>query len=458
MKLPSNQTHIRVPISAIRDTGNVRLEYDEEGIRELAASIRRDGLINAVTVKPPVEDENGIKTYELIAGHRRIRALKYLCEQGDDFSMVECKILTGEMWALQMIENIQRTDLSSRDKEEAISYALSIGLSQTQIAEKLSKPIQYISDIVAGAKIRKIADEHGLDTKDIATKTLSQLRSIPEEEVPVFVEQLIREGGTYRVATRMMNAQKQWEDAHSQSNPTTYVSSENSEQDDIDEQINGMFMDEADDVEYDEDESMIEPAEMTEAEFNYRDERNKIESRFVMGTEIDKVGKRLFFKDLWNQRYIAMKINKKNIVCTVSSDIKPSSGQVMISYFKSNGEAINIPFSKRLVDDTTVENGHWFFYEIPDDAKKLAVPIFTNFDDKEKAPYKKPEPFTWNVTNADNMMSVFLELPSKMKRLPAGTKLCVKNYGKVTAISAVQYFPAEDKLIFHSAEPDAIHY
>ena len=267
MKLPSNQTHIKVPISAIRDTGNVRLEYDEEGIRELAASIRRDGLINAVTVKPPVEDENGIKTYELIAGHRRIRALKYLCEQGDDFSMVECKILTGEMWALQMIENIQRTDLSSRDKEEAISYALSIGLSQTQIAEKLSKPIQYISDIVAGAKIRKIADEHGLDTKDIATKTLSQLRSIPEEEVPVFVEQLIREGGTYRVATRMMNAQKQWEDAHSQSNPTTYVSSEKSEQDDIDEQINGMFMDEADDVEYDENESMIEPAEMTEAEF-----------------------------------------------------------------------------------------------------------------------------------------------------------------------------------------------
>lgn len=262
MKLNANATFIKIPLAQIRETGNVRHEYDEDGIKELAESIRNNGLMNPITVKPAQEDENGEKTYELIAGHRRIRAYKYLCDQGDDFSMVECCIRTGNKLVLQIIENIQRADITPREKEDAIAEMLAENYSQADIARELSKPIQWVSDIVAGAKIRKIADEHGLDTRDIATKTLSQLRSIPEDALPGFIEQLIREGGTYRVATRMMNAQKQWEESHSQRNPATHVSIEESEQKDIDE-------------------------------------------RFKPGTIISHAGKRLFFKDLYvNKEFV----------------------------------------------------------------------------------------------------------------------------------------------------------
>lgn len=377
MKLNANATFIKIPLAQIRETGNVRHEYDEDGIKELAESIRNNGLMNPITVKPAQEDENGEKTYELIAGHRRIRAYKYLCDQGDDFSMVECCIRTGNKLVLQIIENIQRADITPREKEDAIAEMLAENYSQADIARELSKPIQWVSDIVAGAKIRKIADEHGLDTRDIATKTLSQLRSIPEDALPGFIEQLIREGGTYRVATRMMNAQKQWEESHSQRNPATHVSIEESEQKDIDEQIEEMFKDEADDIEYNDDESMIEPTLMSEADFNTSDdvdfEKDRKEMRFIVGTEIDKVGERLFFKNLWHGRYIVLKIDGKNIVGLISSSISSDIETVIFFYRKtedfSKDRTVELPISLIDSDD---ENYH--IYAIPDDAVAIRKP------------------------------------------------------------------------------------
>lgn len=235
MKLPTNNAnHIKIPLSCLKITDNVRMNFDEAEIEELANSIRQNGLMNPITVRPAETDADGNKTYEVIAGGRRIRAHQWLCEHGDDFSLIECCIRTGDKWALQMIENIQRTDLTPREKENAVAKALDEGLTQSQIAEKLSKPIQWVSDIVAGAKIRKFADAAGLNTEEITTKTLSQLRSIPEEKLESCLTQLIAEGGTYRVATRMMQEEK---------SPATVLRFK------------------------DDDKNMISPSEMSEEEF-----------------------------------------------------------------------------------------------------------------------------------------------------------------------------------------------
>ena len=324
MKLNANATFIKIPLAQIRETGNVRHEYDEDGIKELAESIRNNGLMNPITVKPAQEDENGEKTYELIAGHRRIRAYKYLCDQGDDFSMVECCIRIGNKLVLQIIENIQRADITPREKEDAIAEMLSENYSQADIARELSKPIQWVSDIVAGAKVRKIADEAGLNTENIATKTLSQLRSIPDNELTSYLERLVAMGGTTRAATSLLN---EWKNSslrqiseYTESLPTTHESSSaESEESDIDEQIEGMFKDEADDIEYNDDESMIEPHEMTEAEWEEshsqrnpathvsieESEQKDIDERFKPGTIISHAGKRLFFKDLYvNKEFV----------------------------------------------------------------------------------------------------------------------------------------------------------
>lgn len=398
MKLNANATFIKIPLAQIRETGNVRHEYDEDGIKELAESIRNNGLMNPITVKPAQEDENGEKTYELIAGHRRIRAYRYLCDQGDDFSMVECCIRTGNKLVLQIIENIQRADITPREKEDAIAEMLAENYSQADIARELSKPIQWVSDIVAGAKVRKIADEALLNTENIATKTLSQLRSIPDNELTSYLARLVAMGGTTRAATSLLN---EWKNSslrqiseYTESLPTTHESS--SEKSDIDEQIEGMFKDEADDIEYSDDESMIEPAVMSEADFNTSEladealkptthkssnfetadvdfEKDRKEMRFLVGTEIDKVGERLFFKNLWHGRYIVLKIDGKNIVGLISSSIPSDIETVNFFYRKiedfSKDRTIELPISLIESDD---ENYH--IYAIPDDAVAIHVP------------------------------------------------------------------------------------
>lgn len=209
MKLPNNNaTHLKIPLSQIRETGNVRKDYDANGIAELAESIRNNGLLNPLTVRLSGEDPDGSKVYELIAGHRRLRAYQLLCENGDDFSMVECCIRPGKKIVLQMIENIQRQDITSREKEEAVKAMLAEGYTQSDIARELSKPIAWVSDIVAGTKVREVADKNDIDTDGIATKTLSQLRSIPAKDLPAKIKELSKRGGTFREATEIMNEAK----------------------------------------------------------------------------------------------------------------------------------------------------------------------------------------------------------------------------------------------------------
>lgn len=206
----NNLSTIKIPLEQIREeSGNVRKEYDWQEIENLAKSIQTNGLLNPLTVKPGViEPGLGKNIYELICGHRRLRALALLHKQGVDVGLVECCIRTGDTWTLQMIENIQRTDLTAQDKENAIREMLEKGLSQKEIAELLSKPISYVSDIVAGTKVREQAEAAGVDTSSLKTRALAQLRSVNAEDLPGKVQELSEVGGTNAAATKILHDYK----------------------------------------------------------------------------------------------------------------------------------------------------------------------------------------------------------------------------------------------------------
>ena len=206
----NNLSTIKIPLEQIREeSGNVRKEYDWQEIENLAKSIQANGLLNPLTVKPGViEPGLGKNVYELICGHRRLRALALLHKQGVDVGLVECCIRTGDTWTLQMIENIQRTDLTAQDKENAIREMLEKGLSQKEIADLLSKPISYVSDIVAGTKVREQAEAAGVDTSSLKTRALAQLRSVNAEDLPGKVQELSEAGGTNAAATKILHEYK----------------------------------------------------------------------------------------------------------------------------------------------------------------------------------------------------------------------------------------------------------
>ena len=202
----TNTLTFKISLDQIKETGNVRTSYNDEKIQELADSIFKYGLINPISVKPLPEDENGIKQYELVAGHRRLRAFRYLCSIGQDYSQITASVIVkGSKNVLQLIENVQREDLEPVDVETAIKALVTAGMSQKEIAEELSKSLSWVHDRLAGTEVRENAEARGIDTSGMTTKALSQLASVPGEQLSDVINQAKANGGTVKAATDALN-------------------------------------------------------------------------------------------------------------------------------------------------------------------------------------------------------------------------------------------------------------
>jgi len=123
----------RVKISEIApNPAQPRRSFSENAIVELAGSIRRYGLLSPVIVR---RTENG---YELIAGERRLRALKLLGEEETDAAvMTACD---RESALIALVENVQRENLSFFEEAEAYQALMTEqGMSREELAGRLSR-------------------------------------------------------------------------------------------------------------------------------------------------------------------------------------------------------------------------------------------------------------------------------------------------------------------------------
>ena len=142
-----------------------RREFTEDKIKELAESIKQNGLLQSITVR-----DMGNGFYELIAGERRLRALKYL-EYPTTKAIV--KELTNEQMAtLALIENIQREELTPIEEAYAYQELLSINnLTQDELAKSLGKTqatvanklrlLKLSSKVVDAINSKRITERHG---------------------------------------------------------------------------------------------------------------------------------------------------------------------------------------------------------------------------------------------------------------------------------------------------------
>lgn len=90
-----------------------RSKFDEDAIRELAQSIKNNGLLQPVLVSR----KNGY--YELICGERRLRAVKLLGHNTITAIVKECS--EEDLLKKALVENIHREDLDPVEKAEAMS-------------------------------------------------------------------------------------------------------------------------------------------------------------------------------------------------------------------------------------------------------------------------------------------------------------------------------------------------
>lgn len=135
-----------IAIDKIDVGDNVRTELTN--IPELAASIKEVGLIEPVVVRPG--DETG--QYVLIAGARRLAALKRN-KESEAPARIFPKGKAGDREAttitLQLVENLQRLDLSVVEEAAAYSKLKDLGWKQKDIARAVGRSEAVISKRLA---------------------------------------------------------------------------------------------------------------------------------------------------------------------------------------------------------------------------------------------------------------------------------------------------------------------
>lgn len=109
-----------------------RLSFKDEALKELAASIKENGLIQPVIVH---KVDNG---YELIAGERRFRAAKMLGMAA--IPAIVKSVQNAEALEMAIVENIQREELNPIEEAKAYKMLMDeFKLTQEMVAKKVGK-------------------------------------------------------------------------------------------------------------------------------------------------------------------------------------------------------------------------------------------------------------------------------------------------------------------------------
>jgi len=125
---------------------NPRKVYDEAALQELAESIKTQGLLNPITVRP-VPDKatsNCEQLYEIICGERRWRAMGLL--KAKEIPSIIRELNDDEAFEVMITENLQRQDIEPLDEATAYLALQGRGLSVADMSAKFGKSERYIRD------------------------------------------------------------------------------------------------------------------------------------------------------------------------------------------------------------------------------------------------------------------------------------------------------------------------
>jgi ParB family chromosome partitioning protein len=128
----------KIPKDFLYSIEQVRTDFNEEGIKELAENIRENGQ-QAPIIVHPLDNTN---KYCIHQGERRWRAICSL----DDIDTVDCLIRSNNTMFQQLSENIQRENLTPYEISEAISNLKEKeNIKSVEVSKKLGKSKSWMS-------------------------------------------------------------------------------------------------------------------------------------------------------------------------------------------------------------------------------------------------------------------------------------------------------------------------
>lgn len=183
-----------IPVSTlVEHHENVRTEYDDDGIAELAQSIAANGLLQPLLVHG---GQDG--TYQLIAGHRRLRAIKLLVDtkRWKKTQTVPCMVRSAavadkDATVLMLVENLQRTDLSPLDEARGYHRLCEThGWTQRDLAAQVGKAPSHIAKRVALLTLP--VEAHPFIGTDLTLDQAYELSQLDTDDVTTIVKALVK--------------------------------------------------------------------------------------------------------------------------------------------------------------------------------------------------------------------------------------------------------------------------
>lgn len=178
---------IEIPIDRIRPGGDqTRTVFDKEALEEMAASIKRLGVVNPIVV----HEASGF--YELIAGERRWRACKELGLKTIR-AMVENRSDEDRL-LMAIATNIHNEKLTP--VEEAQSYELlsrRLGCTHEEVAQKIGKSRSHVTNLLRVLKLPDGIRRH-INAGRVSLGQAKVLAGLDEKEQEKMLKRIL-EGG-----------------------------------------------------------------------------------------------------------------------------------------------------------------------------------------------------------------------------------------------------------------------
>lgn len=178
-----------------------RRHFGQNELDELSASIKDNGVIQPLSVRP-----NG-DGFEIIAGERRWRAA--IQAELKTVPAVVKEITDEQALAFGLIENLQREDLNPMEEAAALKRLIEeFGLTHEETAKSIGKSRSFVSNMLRLLKLSSNVQEK-LTTGKIDLSQAKLLVALPEDHQDEACEHLIKNQLTARETERFLKSVKE---------------------------------------------------------------------------------------------------------------------------------------------------------------------------------------------------------------------------------------------------------
>jgi len=197
------QAQSAAPAAQLAGTGEIPLEkivpnrhqprtsFPQDGLQELAASIRAHGVLQPIVVS---RSDDG---YELVAGHRRVLASRLA---GLTTIPAVIREEVSDRLELALVENLQRADLNAIETARAYKLLMeTYDLTQDQLAERVGKSRSAVANTLRALAAPQLLQDAVVEGK-ISEGHLRALLPLPLSEAIAALGEILAKGLSVREA------------------------------------------------------------------------------------------------------------------------------------------------------------------------------------------------------------------------------------------------------------------